>query len=101
VTTAYYIVLFLNFAIPAFVAVIGVLNKEIFEKVFQMNVWIQVLSCLVLFDACRRMFVIIRRDTVSGVNVRYLCFHIAVYLLYLAGIFYFYYTAVVEQTGQK
>ena len=100
-TTAYYVVLFLNFAIPAFVAIMGVLNEEIFDKVYQMNVWIQVLSCLVLFDACRRMFVIIRRDTVSGVNVPYLCFHIAVYLLYLAGVLYFYYTAVAKPTGKQ
>ena len=97
-TTAYYVVLILNFAIPAFVAAMGVLNDKIFEDVFQMLFWIQVLSCLVLFDACRRMFVIIRRDTVSGVNVCYLCFHIAVYLLYLAGLCYFYFTAVTKPT---
>ncbi len=40
VITAYYGVLFLNFAIPAFVAAMGVLNEEIFEEVFQIIIWI-------------------------------------------------------------
>jgi hypothetical protein len=39
-TTAYYVVLFLNFAIPACVAVMGVLDEKIFDQVYQMNVWI-------------------------------------------------------------
>jgi hypothetical protein len=101
VTAAYYVVLFLNFAIPAFVSAMGVLYSGLFKKVFQMIIWIQVLSCLVLFDACRRMFVIIRRDTVSGVNVCYLWCHIAVYLLYLAGLVFFYFTAIIGETDQQ
>ncbi len=100
-TAAYYVFLFLNFAIPAFISVIGVLNKDIYDKVFQLDIWIQVLSCLVLFDACRKMFVIIRRDTVSGVNVCYLCCHIAVYLLYLTGLVYFYLTVIIGETGHQ
>jgi hypothetical protein len=40
------------------------------------------------------MYHLIRKETVSRVNIGYLIFHVAVYLFYLGGLFYYEYTVV-------
>ena len=58
-----------------------------------MLVCIQIFSCLVLFDACRRIYYVLKENNV-GINNRAVSLHVMVYLIYLAGLLDFYFTII-------
>ena len=41
------------------------------------------------------MYVFIKKETVSDVNIGYLFFHLAIYVLYLVGLVYYWYTFMI------
>jgi len=57
---------------------------------FQMLIIIQVISCIVLADGCRRLYVLINNNTPTGTNNRAVIMHVGVYILYLLSLLYFY-----------
>lgn len=90
VNTIYYGVLLLNFLLPVFYSTTTGMNLDVVSSTaFQLVIWIQVLSCLVLFDGGRKIYVFIKKETVSDVNIGYLFFHLTVYVLYLVGLIYY------------
>jgi hypothetical protein len=98
----YYLVLILNIAIPAFEAVAEGMELKRFNLSYAMLIWIQILSCLVQFDACRRFYVFINKNTASGTNNLAVSLHVGVYMLYLSGLIYFYFVNIrhIESVGQ-
>jgi hypothetical protein len=42
------------------------------------------------------MYLFIKKETVSDVNIGYLFFHLTVYVLYLVGLVYYWYTYMIE-----
>jgi len=96
VNTFYYGVLFLNFVFPASFAVSRGMDLPKANLTFQLVIWTEVFTCLVLYDACRRMYVFIREKTVSSVNVGYLILHLTIYSLYLLSVFYYWWSVIVH-----
>ena len=94
----YYFVLILNIAISVFVAVEEGMDLKLFDLAYSMLIWIQVFSCFVLADGCRRFYVYINKKIPTGVNNRAVSMHVGVYMLYLIGLFYFYF-AYIKSIG--
>ena len=89
----YYFVLFLNVAIPVFEAVAHLKDLPCFNVAFVMMVYIQIFSCVVLFDACRRITMVAKKlKNRSEINLPAMVAHLLAFTLYLAGVIYFYYT---------
>jgi len=63
---------------------------------YAMLIWIQIFSCLVLADGCRRLYVFLKKNAPYDINNKAVCFHVGVYMLYLIGLFYFYFTFIVD-----
>jgi hypothetical protein len=92
----HYFGLLLNFALPLFLAVAGGRDLKENPLAFHTVIWIQVLSCRcwsMLAEGCSS-----RKETISDVNTGFLTPYVAVYLLYLAGLFNYWYTATSQET---
>ena len=64
-----------------------------FDLSFQFIVYIQIFSCFVLFDACRRIYFVLKNNN-FGINNKVVSLHVMVYLIYLVGLLDFYFTIV-------
>jgi len=89
VNFCYYFVLILNVAIPIFVAIEYCFDFKDYPLSYQMLIALQVFSCFVLADGCRRFFVFIKKNVPTGINNCAVGKHLSVYLLYLIGLVYF------------
>ena len=92
----YVFVLVLNLLIPVFFAVEAGMDLKNFALSYQLLIFIQVWSCLVQFDACRRFYIFINKNTECGINIKMVCFHVSIYFLYLGGLIYFYFTFIMQ-----
>jgi len=92
VNVFYYFVLFLNVAIPVFAAVAVYGYDNLFPISYQMLIWIQVFTCFVQADGCRRFYAFINKNVPAGINNRAVSMHVGVYLLYLISLVYIYFT---------
>ena len=59
-----------------------------------MLIWIQVFSCFVQADGCRKFYVFINKNVPTGINNRAVSMHVGVVLLYLIGLVCFYITFI-------
>lgn len=72
----------------------GMWSLKNYDFSFQSVFYVQIFSCLTLFDGCRRLYFFLNENTVNGINNKAVSFHILVYVIYLSGILYFYLTTV-------
>jgi len=86
----YYGILFLNVAFPIYDAVERGMDLPMNGLSFELLIGIQVVSCIFLFDALRRIVTVTRKDPNSKINVKALTIHAGSYLLYLLTQIYFF-----------
>ena len=96
----YAFVLLLNIIFPVFFAVEAGMVLKNFDLSYQLLIFIQVWSCVVQFDACRRFYVFISKNTECGINIKMVCFHVSIYFLYLGGLVYFYITFIMTSADE-
>jgi len=58
-------------------------------------------SCLALFDACRRIVVVaVKNSEDIKVNVTAMFIHVSAYMIYLIGLLYFFITSFATVSGE-
>ena len=85
-----FLVLGLNVIIPIFVAIGQIKNGPHWRVSYEMLICIQMFTCLVQFDACRRMYLVISQNKGCCLNIKSMIIHVTAYLVYLAGLIYYY-----------
>ena len=59
------------------------------------------MSCLALFDACRRIVVVAGKNSEDiKVNVTAMFIHVSAYMIYLIGLLYFFITSFATVSGE-
>jgi len=57
---------------------------------------IQVVSCIFMFDACRRIIMVTKKRRELKVNVKSIVIHVLSYVLYLVSVVYFMFAALMK-----
>ena len=91
----YYVGLSLNLAAVLYTAISGCFVLPTFVYSFVSLVLIQLVSCVVLFDACYRMFVYIKTKE-NTINNRAVVLHVSVYLVFLIAIIYYFFSSILH-----
>lgn len=98
VRIAYWVVLTCNVISPVLVMVSLALDLPNHPKFlhisFQVMILVQIFSCIVLFDACRRFFIFARKNPDHSVNILAMFCHVTAYILYITGLIYYYCTFI-------
>ena len=89
----YHIGLCLNSAVVLYNAIFGCFVLPTFIYSFVSLVLIQLVSCVVLFDACFRMYVYLKTKD-NAINNRAVVLHVSVYVMFLVGILYFFFSSI-------
>ena len=53
------------------------------------------MSCVFLFDACRRIIAVTRRNPALKINIVAMSIHLGSYVLYLVSLVYFFFTSLM------
>ena len=91
----YYVVLSLNLAAVLYNVIFGCFVLPTFIYSFVSLVLIQLVSCVVLFDACYRMYVYIKTKE-NTINNRAVVLHVSVYLVFLIAIIYYFFSSILH-----
>ena len=96
VNSVFYLGIVLNTAFPIYEAVENGLLSAKFNLSYELLIFVQIFSCLVQFDASRRISSFIKRNKEYDINVVALCTHVGAYFIYLVGLILFYVQFIKE-----
>ena len=92
----YYGILLLNVVLPVYEAVEGSRDLRGQAISFTLLIAVQIMSCIFLFDASRRIVGITRKNPRIKINVRAMCIHLIAYVLYIISLIQFYFTTILN-----
>ncbi len=94
------ILYYVGLALNVFIVVVNAVaqEKDLQSLTFSdyLLVGIQIVSCILLFDACQRIFAETKKNPSTKINVKGLLIHVFSYLFYLLSVVYFMFASLMK-----